>query len=414
MPLFTYTAKTKKGENSAGEIEAIDEHEAANTLRSKGLVLLSIKKQGESEKDKKSIKNKINNLVNKIKIFGNVSLVDKMLFSRHLAVMIESGLSLNKALTVLKEQTKNPKFGKIIGKVEQDVRQGESFSQALAKHKKAFSEMYVNMVKVGETSGNLNEVLKILAEQMKKDHELISRVKGAMTYPAVIVVAMLGIGVLMMILVVPKLTQVFDDLKIDLPLSTRFIIGISNFLQNNYILALFIFTGLFLLFKFINRIGIVRSVFHRLYLHIPIFSPLIRKVNSARFARILSALIIGGIAIVESLKIAANTLGNIHFKNALIDASNQVQKGEPLSKGLSKYKNLYTPMVIQMIQVGEETGNLSEILENLADFYEDEIDNTTKNLSSIIEPVLMIVVGIAVGFFAVSMIQPMYSMMSGI
>lgn len=410
MPTYIYTAKTKDGQTKTGHGEATDQRELAALLRTQKLTLISAEPAGYDQSDQKLI----SFLKNLAKKWGWVSLVEKMIFSRHLAVMIEAGLSLNRALQILARQSKNPKFTKIINQVEDSVRQGKSFSDSLALYPKVFGAVYVNMVRVGESGGNLSEVLKLLAEQMKKDHELISRVKGAMIYPSVIIVAMFGIGVLMMIMVVPKLTSIFAELDMDLPLSTRVIIGLSDFLKNNYIWSLIIFASLIVIIKLLYKIKAVKKVFHKIYLYLPIFGSLIKKVNSARFSRMISSLINSGVPIVKSIQIVAGVLNNVHFKNALLESAQEVQKGKELSKSLAKYKNLYTPMVIQMISVGEKTGNLSEILETLADFYEEEVDNTTKNLSSIIEPVVMIVIGGAVGFFAISMIQPMYSMMGGI
>jgi type IV pilus assembly protein PilC len=410
MPNYIYTAKTKEGETKTGHLETINKHELAILLRNQGLVLVSAEIAGDHGTGQK-----LTRFLQKIvKKWGRVSLVEKMVFTRHLAVMIDAGLSLNQALRVLSEQTKNPKLKKIICQVENGIRRGESFSNSLAKHSQVFNNIYINMVRVGETGGNLSEVLKILAEQMRKDHELISRVRGAMIYPAVIITAMIGIGILMMIMVVPKLTEVFTELNIELPLTTRIIIGVSNFLKDNSIWGLIILVAFIILIRLLAKIKSVQKILHQTYLYLPIFGSLIRKINSARFARTLSSLIESGVSIVNSLQIVAGILINIHFKNALLESAQKVQKGQELSKALGKHKKLYTPMVIQMIGVGEKTGNLSEILENLADFYEAEIDNTTKNLSSVIEPVIMIIVGAAVGFFAVSMIQPMYSMMGGI
>jgi len=410
MPNYIYTAKNKEGETKTGHLETTDRHGLAALLRTQGLSLISAETASNDQGGKKII----NFFKNIAKRWGWVSLVEKMVFSRHLAVMIEAGLSLNRALQILSKQSKNPKFKKIIDRIEDNVRQGKSFSDSLALYPKVFDNIYVNMVRVGESGGNLNEVLKMLSEQMRKDHELISRVRGAMIYPSVIIVAMFGIGILMMIMVVPKLTDIFTEIEMDLPLSTKVIIAISNFLEHNYIWGIIILIGLAIAIKLLYKIKSVKKVFHKVYLYLPIFGSLTKKVNSARFSRIISSLIKSGVSIVQSLQIVAGVLTNIHFKNALLEASQEVQKGKELSVSLDKYKNLYTPMVVQMIDVGEKTGNLSEILETLADFYEEEIDNTTKNLSSIIEPVIMIIIGGAVGFFAVSMIQPMYSMMSGI
>lgn len=410
MPAYLYTAKTKKGENRAGTLEAINKHELAAILRQQGLVLISAETAEEEKKIDLSIIG-INRMLQKL---GRISLVEKMIFAQHLSVMTKAGLPLNQALRILAKQGKNPKFKNIIGQVEQGIRKGQSFSDCLAKYPKVFNDLYVNMIRVGETSGNLDEVLDVLAEQMKKDHELIKRVKGAMIYPSVIIVAMIGIGILMMIMVVPKLTEVFTELEIELPLSTQMVIGLSNFLQNHLIWGLIIFISFIVLIRISLKNKHVKKVLHKIYLLLPILGPLVQKVNSARFARTFSSLIESGVTIVNALQIVAGTLGNIHFKESLAMAAEQVQKGEELSKILIKYENIYPPMIIQMIRVGEETGKLDEILKTLANFYEQEIDNTTKNLSSIIEPVIMIVIGAAVGFFAVSMIQPMYSIMGGI
>ncbi|MBU1177359.1 MAG: type II secretion system F family protein [Patescibacteria group bacterium] len=409
MPSYIYIAKNKKGENQTDHAIAINKHELASILRNQGLVLISAEVAGR----KKEISYYLN-IIKRIKELGTISLVEKMMFSRHLSVMINAGLSLNKALQILAQQTKSPKFKKIISQVEISVSQGKTFSESLKKYPKVFSELYVNMIEVGEAGGNLSEVLNILAEQMKKNHELISRVRGAMMYPAVIVIAMFGIGILMMIMVVPKLTEVFEELKVELPLSTRAIMFISSFLKDNIFLGIIIAISLFFAIKLITRNKEVRRALHGIYLHLPIFGSLIRKINSARLSRTLSSLIESGVPITKSLEVVAGTLSNIHFKETLLDATKEIQKGKKLSDSLNKYENLYTPMVIQMIGVGEETGSLSEILKNLADFYEEEIDNVTKNMSSVLEPILMVFIGVAVGFFAISMIQPMYSMMSGV
>ena len=406
--LYIYTAKTKDGQTKTNKAEAVNKGELAAVLRSQGFVLISAKAvELKQDADRFNLKNFINQ-------FGRIPLIEKMMFSRNLAVMIKAGLSLNQALEVLAQQTKSPKFKKIITQIGINIQQGATFSSSLAKHPNVFNDLYVNMIKIGETSGNLNEILKNLAEQMKKDHQLISRVRGAMIYPAVIIVAMIGIGILMMIMVVPKLTEVFIEMDIELPISTRIIIGLSNFLQNNLLTGFISLIVLAYIIKLSLKIKAIKKFLHRLYLILPIFGSLIKKINSARFARNFSSLIESGVPVVKSIQITAGTLSNVHYKESLLVSAQQVQKGKELSKSMSVYEHLYAPMIIQMINVGEKTGSLSDILKNLAEFYEEEIDNTTKNLSSIVEPIIMLVVGAAVGFFAVSMIQPMYSMMGGV
>ena len=272
MPIYIYTAKTKEGDSKTGTQEAINKHELAGLLRQQGLILISAETAGAKKKITDYLTTEsLNNM------FGRVSLVEKMIFSRQLAVMIDAGLSLNQALEALAEQIKNPKFKKIISQIEENIRRGKSFSDSLAEYPKIFNTIYVNMVLVGESSGNLSQILKILAEQMRKDYELLRRVKGAMIYPAIIIITMIGIGIMMMIVVVPQLTEIFVELKIELPLSTRIIIGLSNFLKDNFILGLIVFIAFIVLLRFLVRIKGVKKALHKTYLHLPIFGQLIRR-----------------------------------------------------------------------------------------------------------------------------------------
>lgn len=409
MPTFIYTAKNKNGETQVGNLEAPDQHILAAKLREIGLVLISAKTPETFSKEKNYF-----GLRSIIQKFRKVSLVEKMMFTRHLAIMIKSGLPINQSLRALAKQTKNFGFRKIINQIEENVQQGEQLNVTMSKYPKIFDELYVNMIQVGETAGNLDIVLVNLAEQMRKDHDLVSRIKGAMIYPIIIIITLIGVGAIAMIVVVPKLTAIFTELNIELPITTRIVIGTSNFIQHQIILSISLLIAAYLILKTLSRNRTVKKMLHRVYLRIPVFGALIQKVNSARFARTFSSLINSGLDIVKALQIVANILSNIHFKESLEQSAEDVRKGQELSETLGKYEDIYPPMVIEMIQVGEKTGNLSDILENLAGFYEEEIDRTTRNLSSIIEPIVMIVIGIAVGFFAISMLQPMYSMMQGI
>ena len=400
MPLYLYSAKTQSGQTKTGTLEAANERDLAALLRQQQLLMISVQR-ADSGKRRSSL----------FDFLSGVSLVEKMVFTQHLAVMVESGLNLSQALKTLAIQSKSGKFKKILGEVESNVRQGRTFSDSLSQYPKVFSELYVNMVKVGETAGNLEEVLKILADQMKKDHDLVSRVKGAMVYPGVILAAMIAIGTLMMIVVVPQLKEVFDDMEIELPETTRAVLSLSDFIKNNIIMVFLAVIIVVILIRLFSKTTTGKRFFHAIYKDMPLIGNIVKKINAARFARTFSALIDSGVSIVKTLEITSGTLSNYYFKHALLDSAKTVQKGQPLSQSIGLYKNLFPPMVVQMIEVGEETGNLSDVLKNLANFYEAEIDNITKNLSSIIEPILMIIIGIAVGFFAVSMIQPMYSMM---
>jgi len=409
MAIFYYTAKTQKGETKNGTLEAKDEESLAQTLRQEGLVLISVRTL-EEEKKKKKI-----SLIFRLKrIFRRVSLVEKLMFTRHLAVMIGAGFSLHKGLEVLAKQTNNQTFKKIINNLVVGIKKGETFADNLAKYPKVFNNFFVSMIRVGEKGGNLEEVLKILSQHLKKEHDFISKVRGAMVYPAVIVVAMIIIGIVMMVAVVPKITAMFKELKVSLPLTTRIVMAISDFLSNYFIIAVIVFfVLLFILIKFL-RTKQGKYLSSWISLKFPFLGKLTKEMNCARFARSFSSLMESGVPVVESLTITAQTVGNAFYTESLLEVATEVKKGKNIQESLEKYKDIYPVLVSQMVGVGEQTGELSDIINRLADFYEEEVTNITNNLASIIEPALMIIIGAIVGFFAVSMIQPMYSMMEAL
>ena len=407
MPTFFYTAKTIDGQNKSGQQEATSPQDLGKNLRQSGLILISYK-QGEQNNTKKF------SIGQFLDYFKPVPLVDKMMFSRNLALMIDAGLSLNEALRLLANQIRNQRLIKLVKQMEQEVRQGSTFADSLSRYKNVFGELFVGMVRVGETSGNLAEVLRLVSMQMKRDHDLQSKTKGAMIYPAVVVVAMVGVGIAMMILVMPKLAETFKDINVQLPWTTRTIIGLSNFLAKNWIVIPIAVILVVIFWRLSTRLTPLKNIFHWILLRLPVFGDLSRKINATRFARVFSAMVDCGIPIVKALQTSADTLSNVYFKYALTTAAESVQKGEELSQSLKKQQNVFPVLLIQMAAVGEHTGRLTEILNRLADFYEDEINNTTKSISSIIEPILMLVIGGAVAIFAISIIQPIYSMMNSV
>ncbi len=402
MAKFFYVAKNRNNEVEQGKMIASSERELVEDLRKRGFWITSLK---EIKEDKE-------NFVS-FGIRSRVSLKSKMIFCRHLGIMIESGMSISRALSVLSSQEKNKNFKKVIEELGVDVRKGVNLADAMRKHPKIFNMIFVSMIKVGEISGNLEKILKILADQLEKDHKLISKVKGAMIYPAVIISLMVILGIVMMTFVIPKLTQIFKDFGAELPLTTRIIIAVSDFMANNVILVFGTLFGFVFGFIFFSHQEQGKKIFHKIYLKLPVLSQIVSKVNSARFSRILGSLLESGISLIEALRITSDTLGNYYFKKIVLKSSSEVQKGIPLSKILKDDKNETFPyLVIQMLEVGEETGKTSSILLKLAEFYEEDVDQITKNLSSIIEPILMVVIGSAVGLFAVSIIQPIYSIMN--
>jgi type IV pilus assembly protein PilC len=406
MPKYFYQAKSLTGQEKSGEVEARDQAQLARILKEQGFIL--IKAEQEQDKTKKIKSNVSFSFLNK------VPLTEKLIFTRNLQVMISAGLALPRALETLALQTKNRKLQTSVLNIKEEIIKGNSFSQSLREHSDVFSELFQSMIKVGEEAGNLEEVLKILAQQMERENELKSKIKGALMYPAVVILAMIGIGILMLTMVVPKLAETFVELEIDLPFTTQVVIGIGTFLAEKWFLAILIVLVFLFLFRLflMNKQG--KRIIEAVLFKVPIISPLIKKINTASTVRTLSSLISAGVPIVRSLNIVAGVLGNSYYRTALLEASEKIKKGGKLSEAIAGYQDIYPLVVIQMLKVGEETGETATILKQLADFFEEEISYATKNLTAVIEPVLMIIVGSAIGFFAISMVQPMYSMLGAI
>lgn len=343
-----------------------------------------------------------------------VSLQDKIFFVQNLKVMIKGGLSLGQALTTISQQVNNSYFKKILIEISDKVQAGIAFSKALEDYPKVFSHLFINMVKSGELSGALDDVLDKLHIQMKRDHDLLSKVKGAMVYPAVVMVAMFGIGTAMMIFVIPKLITVFDEFKAELPLPTKLLIAVSGFISRNGFLVLISLVVFFVLFIKFYRSAIGRKFFHKLFLKLPIIAGIVKKVNLARFCRTTSSLLKTDISIVKSLEITSLVVGNYYYQQALKDASKKITKGMQINKVLATYPDLFPATILQMIKVGEESGAVDSTLEEVAQFYEEDVNQVMTNLPSIIEPILILILGLGVGAMAVAVIMPMYSLTSSI
>jgi len=401
MPIYKYEARTSGGQIINDKKEAADEATLEKILKADDLILV------KATAEKRNAAEMVLDLFQK---FFPIGVSEKMLFARYLYIIIKAGFSINKALSILILQTKNKKMRNALDVIRSGITRGNSFSEELKKFPNIFNELFVNMVAVGEKSGRLQESLKIIAKSLQKDHQLRSRIRGAMVYPSVIVVALLGIGVMMLVFVVPQLETVFSEMGFELPITTKLLLGGSKFLLDYWI---FFLAGLvFLIFAFWKT---AHSPFGKrflsgLFLKTPIIKPLVQKINTARIVRTLGSLLKGGVSLTEALRISADTISNVKYSNSLLETAKAVEKGLPIHQTFEKYPLLYPPLVSQMIAVGEETGTLADILLQLAVFYENEVSAATKNMSSIIEPVIMIVVGLAVGFFALAIIQPMYSM----
>lgn len=406
MAKYIYTAKSGSGETFGGEMVAADERILAQQLRADGFFVTSIKLIEEENKSVISIK-MLDRLV-------GISLKEKMMFARNLGVMISSGLTIVKAISNLQVQTQNKRFQKVLQRIYDELQGGKTLSEGLALFPAIFDDLFVNMVRVGEAGGNLEEVLNIVAMQLEREHELKSRVRGAMIYPLVIMTAMVGVAFVMLTYILPKLMSVFEEMDVQLPASTQFVVGLSKFLRQNTILTLVSMAGLVFGIRLFLTTRQGKKFLSFISLHTPVLRNLIVKINCARFARIYSSLLRSGVSVIDALRIVSNTLTNTYYKSSIDIAIEGVQKGQELSSVIEGNSLIFPPLVSQMIEVGEQTGKTESIMEKLAEFYEEEIFQITKNMSSIIEPFLMIIIGLAVGFFAVSMLQPMYSLMENI
>ncbi|MFA5840871.1 MAG: type II secretion system F family protein [Candidatus Paceibacterota bacterium] len=403
--LFTYKAKSKIGEITESTLEAVDRFALIRELRSRNLTPLSIEEKN---------KDFFGNFSKLTDIFSKVKIGEQIILTKNLSGMIKAGLSLSRALSVLKKQTKNPKLDKVLTSVMADINAGESFSSALSKFPEVFSKLFISMTKAGEESGNLAGALTDVGMNLEKANSLTKKIKGALMYPGVIMSAMIVIGVLMFAFVVPTLAGTFKELGVKLPLSTQILIFLGNFFSQNLILTFVIIIalgfGLFSLF----RAKFMASYIDYIVIRVPIIGNLAKELNTARTARTISSLLLSGVSLTRALEITEDVVQNIYYKKVLNEAKIGIEKGTPFSEAFIAHPELYPVMMSEMMQVGEETGKLSDMLLEVSLFYEEEIESKTKNLSTIIEPILMIVIGAAVGFFAISMISPLYSILGSI
>lgn len=339
---------------------------------------------------------------------------EKVLFARNIGAMLGAGLSLARALAILERQTKNARLREVVGELSGAVRRGETLHSALAHFPNVFSRLFVAMVRAGEEGGELSQSLGVVSDQMERMYVLKKKIRGALLYPAIIVIAIIGVGIFMMLNVVPTLSQTFSEMGAELPASTRAIIAVSDFLVNYSIVAL---SGAILLLGSIYgfaRTPVGSRIKDFIFLHIPIIGAIVREVNAARTSRTLASLLAAGVDVLSSLDIVADVVQSSYFKAVIVQAKEGVGKGEPLSAAFVRNEHLYPPFVGEMMSVGEETGQLTEMMKKMAAYYEDEVDRKTKDMSTIIEPFLMVAIGSAVGFFAVAMISPIYQLSENI
>lgn len=402
MPLFTYKAKDSKGSIVEETIQAASREEAAENLKAEGLQVFSVKGIGEGLEKSVSIGG------------GRISVVEKANFCRFMATMLRAGLSFGEAVDVIRKETEGKRMKGVLSDIAFETRKGKSLSSVLAQHKKDFDSVFLTIIEAGEKSGTLEQAFNYLGTQLTASHELSSKIKGSLMYPAVIVTAMAGVGVMMVVFVLPKLSFAFTRMNIELPLTTQALLTVGDIVGGN--------VGISLLVVILGAIGIyfaltvkkTRAALLQLLAKVPVVKKMMMKIDVARFARVLSTLLRSGVPIIDALNVSADTLSQPNLKAQAKQFSEGISKGESLSEVLVKGKKAFPLIMIQTIKAGEKTGSMEDILQEMAEFYESEVEVNLKALTSLLEPVLMLFIGVAVGAMVVMIVAPIYSVVGSL
>ncbi len=399
MNRYNYKAKDKAGRLVTGEVEASSVADAARLVRGKGLFVISV--SGKFESPLSIIK----------KIRERITPGDVATFTRQLSTMINAGLPITEALLILRSQSKGS-IQKVVAQILADVEAGESLSDSMKKHPKVFSKTYIALVKSGEVGGVMDQVLLRLADTLEKQQEFSGKVKGALIYPAIIIVGMLIVSLIMMIFVIPRLTTLYSEFNAKLPLPTRVLIGLSNFLITYWFLFLAaIGVGLYI-FNLYRATPAGKRKIDELLFKIPIFGDLQRQIILTELTRTLSLMVGAGVPILEALNITSEVVSNTLISDALKDSSRQVEKGFPIAFSFARHPEAFPFILSQMVAVGEETGKMDEVLTKISHIFEVESDERVKGLTAAIEPLVMVLLGLGVGFLVIAVILPIYNLTS--
>lgn len=407
MATFTYTGEDQSGNKVTKTVTADDRYAVYDIARQDGHKITSIKKASTGYQKFLNVE-KLNYLLSR------VSSDELVMMTRNLGSMLTAGLTITRALSVIERQTSNPRLKGVVKRIVERINNGDQFCEALKEFPEVFSDLYVAMMRAGEESGNLAESLKTLSIQMERSSNLAKKIKGAMIYPAIVVTVMVIIAILMMIYVMPQITDVFKGMNKELPATTQFLISASDFFAENTALALGSIIGSVVGFLYLLRTKYGKIASAWVVVRLPVIGAMAKETNAARTARTLSSLLNSGVDVMQAIDITEEVIQNVFYKDILREARRRVEKGTALSETFIERKDLYPILVGEMILVGEETGQISGMLGELALFYENEVERKTKDLSTIIEPILMVVIGAGVGFFALAMIAPIYSISDGL
>ncbi len=397
MAIYKWKGKNRAGKEQQGEIEADNDAQVREHLENAGFSQLKIKKKPKEYE-----------LVIP-GITGGVSLKDIVVFTRTFSTMVDAGLPLIQCLEILGDQTENPSFARTIKDIKGDVEGGSTFADALRKHPKVFDRLYCNMIEAGETGGILDIIMQRLSVYMEKNMAIRRKVKGAMIYPAVVVMIALTVVTFLMIYVIPTFAEIFVGLGTTLPVPTQIIMGISEWMQHNFMTMFIGVIVIVVAIRLFYKTEFGKRLLDGMMLKAPVFGPLLRKVAVARFTRTLGTLISSGVPILDGLDITARTAGNKVVEEAVLETRVAISEGRSISEPLSE-TDVFPPMVVQMIAIGEQTGALDSMLNKIADFYDDEVDQAVSNLTQLIEPMMIVVLGVIIGGIVIAMYLPMFKL----
>ncbi len=402
MGNFRYEARTQSGQKQKGSVNAESVTEATKKLRDQDLIVLNLTEEKNDNKDK-----------TKLPFGTRISEKSKIVFIQQLSIMIKAGLPITQALHSAADEAASPALKKIIDNITKDVEGGSQLSSAFAKYSTVFDQVFISVIRGGEKSGKIEEVLLRLSSQMEKDYDIKSKIKGALTYPAFVLVAMAVIVTFIMVYVIPQIQSVFVQNNAQLPALTVMIIGISNFMIHQWYFLIMAIVIIIFAYHFYSKTQSGRYNIDLLLINLPIFGNLIRKVSIARFARIFATLLSSGIPMIEIFDTSREVLGNKVFEKEITQVGHDVENGLELSAALKKQPHLPT-MLTQLTYVGEKSGTIDEVYQNLADFMEKDVDNVTRNMTALLEPILMLIMGLVVGSIVVAVFLPIYSLTSSI
>lgn len=400
MAIFKYVATDKKGTRISGSVDARSKDFAVSLLKQKDLYIISIQEQTSS-------------FVSSLFIFTGISNSEIVSATRQLSTMISAGLAISNSLQVLISQTKNKNFKKVLYDVLKSVEGGASLSSSMSKHPNVFDATYYSLVGAGESSGSLDVILERLASRLEEERELEAKFKGAMIYPAIVTIAMIVVFFGLMIFVVPKLSNLYNDLDVKLPAVTQLMIYVSKFIVDNATILILISITLIFLFRAFLKTQTGSLILSEIVFRLPIFGRIVRLRDLDKFTSTLSLLLTSAVPIVESLNIVSTVVTNTSYKNAAKEAAVQVEKGTLLSEYF-KSNEIFPPLVAQMAGVGQETGQMDQVLSKISKYFKSELDHLIDNLSSALEPIILVVIGVGVGFLIISIITPIYQITSAI